>query len=98
MLLGVPLSINIMFGYLALFNFKEFRIDDYSSKQQQINIRGENIKIWKFKGGAVSSEYLTRLKYIEINISIKLTHTHTHQYIYIYIYIYIHNFIGYEHS
>lgn len=45
MLLGVLLSINIMFGYLALFNFKEFWIDDYSSKQQQINIRGENIKI-----------------------------------------------------
>ena len=88
MLLGVPLSINIMFGYLALFNFKEFRIDDYSSKQQQINIRGENIKIWKFKGGAVSSEYLTRLKYIEINISIKLIHTHTSIHLYLYLYLY----------
>ena len=88
MLLGVPLSINIMFGYLALFNFKEFWIDDYSSKQQQINIRGENIKIWKFKGGAVSSEYLTRLKYIEINISIKLIHTHTSIHLYLYLYLY----------
>ena len=91
MLLGVLLSINIMFGHLARFNFKEFRIDDYSSKPQQINIRGENIKIWKFKGGAVSSEYLTRLKYIEINISIKLTHTHTHTSIHLYLYLYLYS-------